>query len=93
VISAGPPIAPVLMLTTTGRRSGAPRTTPLLYAQDGEDLVIVGSNWGQQHHPAWSANLLAHPEAEVQVGRHSRQVRGWARRRTRPVCGLGQLPR
>ncbi len=58
---------PALLLTTTGRRSGEPRTQPLLYAPDGDGYVVVGSNWGQAHHPAWTANLLAHPEATVVV--------------------------
>jgi deazaflavin-dependent oxidoreductase (nitroreductase family) len=66
---------PVLVLTTVGRRSGALRPTPLLYAEDGEALVVVvGSNWGQRHHPDWSANLLAHPEASVVVGGQRRDV-------------------
>jgi deazaflavin-dependent oxidoreductase (nitroreductase family) len=59
---------PSLRLTTIGRRSGQPRTQPLLYTGDGDAFVVVGSNWGQQHHPAWSANLLAHPDATVTVG-------------------------
>ena len=58
---------PYLVLTATGRRSGRPRSVPLLYVPHGEEFVVVGSNWGQQHHPAWSANLLAHPDAEVQA--------------------------
>ena len=57
-----------LMLTTTGRRTGRPRTTPLLYAEDGDAFVVVGSNWGQPHHPAWSSNLLADPDAVVMLG-------------------------
>lgn len=56
---------PTLLLTTTGRKSGQQRTSPLLYAQDGDSFVVTASNWGQQHHPAWSANLLAHDEAVV----------------------------
>jgi deazaflavin-dependent oxidoreductase (nitroreductase family) len=59
---------PSLLLTTTGRRSGQPRTNPLLYARDGEHFIVIGSNWGQPHHPAWSNNLLAHPEATVHLG-------------------------
>ncbi len=58
---------PSLLLTTTGRRSGEPRTNPLLYVRDGRGFVVVGSNWGQQHQPAWTANLLAEPRAEVTV--------------------------
>ncbi len=64
----GPRIVPQLLLTTTGRRSGEPRTSPLLYARDGAAYVVAGSNWGQPRHPAWSANLLADAVATVTVG-------------------------
>ena len=66
-VSAGPPIFPLLQLTTTGRRSGLPRRTPLLYLAEGDGLVVVASNWGQAHHPAWSANLLDEPYATVEI--------------------------
>jgi deazaflavin-dependent oxidoreductase (nitroreductase family) len=66
---------PYMLLTTTGRRTGQPRTQPLLYARDGVDYVVVGSNWGQAHHPAWSGNLLAQPDAVVSVGGRSAPVR------------------
>jgi deazaflavin-dependent oxidoreductase (nitroreductase family) len=56
---------PVLVLVTTGRRSGAERHTPLLYLPDGDDLVIVASNGGTASHPAWWFNLEAEPRAEV----------------------------
>lgn len=56
---------PALLLTTTGRRSGQPRSSPLLYVPHGEEIIVIGSNWGQPKHPAWSANLLANPDAEV----------------------------
>nr|WP_225224977.1 nitroreductase/quinone reductase family protein [Cellulomonas sp. JH27-2] len=58
---------PQLILTTTGARSGQPREAVLLYARDGERWLIMGSNWGQAHHPAWSTNLLADPRASVTV--------------------------
>lgn len=58
---------PTLTLHTVGRRSGQPRTTPLMYVRDGEDYVVVGTNFGQAHHPAWSHNLLADPTATVTV--------------------------
>jgi deazaflavin-dependent oxidoreductase (nitroreductase family) len=58
---------PSMLLITTGRRSGLERTQPLLYAADGDSFVVIGSNWGQPHHPAWSANLLANPEAVAVV--------------------------
>jgi deazaflavin-dependent oxidoreductase (nitroreductase family) len=66
-----------LLLTTTGRKSGRPRTAPLLYMADGENFVVVGSNGGNANHPAWVHNLRAHPEADVQAG--SRHLRVTAR--------------
>ena len=62
------PQGPVLLLTTTGRKSGQLRTTPLLYLADGDDYVVVASNGGRPNTPAWWHNLRARPEAEVQVG-------------------------
>jgi deazaflavin-dependent oxidoreductase (nitroreductase family) len=62
-------IAPVLFLTTTGRKTGRPRVTPLLYLTDGDDFVVAASNGGNTNHPAWWLNLEARPEAEVEVGR------------------------
>lgn len=67
--------APVLLLTTTGRKSGQKRTAPVVYLADGENLVVIGSNAGHSRTPAWSLNLKANPEAEVEVGRQRRQVR------------------
>ena len=64
----GPLGAPILLLTTIGAKSGLPRTTPLLYARDGDDLIVVGSNFGQDRHPAWTGNLLANPSAAVTIG-------------------------
>jgi deazaflavin-dependent oxidoreductase (nitroreductase family) len=60
-------IAPSMTITTTGRKSGRPRTQPLVYAPDGDGFAVIGSNWGQTSHPAWSANLLAHPQAVVRL--------------------------
>ncbi|MGC5017822.1 nitroreductase/quinone reductase family protein [Micromonospora sp. DT47] len=65
-------LIPSLVITTTGRRSGQPRSTPLLYVPDGDAYVVIGSNWGQQHQPGWAMNLLAEPAAEVGV--HGRRV-------------------
>lgn len=56
---------PTILLTTTGRRSGEPRTAPLATLPDGERWIVVGSNFGRQNHPAWTHNLLANPEATV----------------------------
>jgi F420H(2)-dependent quinone reductase len=67
--------APVLLLTTTGRKSGERRTAPVVYLADGEDYVVIGSNAGHSRPPAWSLNLKANPEAEVEVGRERRAVR------------------
>jgi deazaflavin-dependent oxidoreductase (nitroreductase family) len=58
-------LVPVAMLTTTGRRSGQPRTVPIAAIPDGDGWLVVGSNFGQDHHPAWVRNLLADPEAVV----------------------------
>jgi len=74
LVSAGPPILPLLLLTTTGRRSGRPHATPLLYLPDGDDVVVVGSNWGRAQHPAWSSNLLAQPRATVEINGRQRTV-------------------
>jgi deazaflavin-dependent oxidoreductase (nitroreductase family) len=59
--------SPVLLLTTTGRSSGEPRTTPLIYGRSGDDYLIVASNGGSPEPPAWFRNLRAQPEVEVQV--------------------------
>jgi len=64
----GPIGAPVMLLESTGRRSGRPRLSPLLFARDGDSVVVVGSNFGQEHHPAWTGNLLAKPAAVAVVG-------------------------
>jgi deazaflavin-dependent oxidoreductase (nitroreductase family) len=66
--------APVLLLTTTGRKSGAQRTAPVVYLADGERIVVIGSNAGNSRTPAWALNLKAHPEAEVEVGADRRRV-------------------
>lgn len=62
---------PVLLLTTTGAKSGLRRTSPLMYARDGDDFLVVGTNFGTTHHPAWTGNLLKTPSAEVGVGGES----------------------
>jgi F420H(2)-dependent quinone reductase len=67
--------APVLLLTTTGRRSGEPRTTPVLYITDGDRLVVIGSNAGNAPPPAWALNLRAHPDARVEIRGERRDVR------------------
>ena len=59
--------AKTLLLTTTGRSSGEPRTTPLIYEADGENYIVIASMGGAPMHPQWYRNLLADPSAEVQV--------------------------
>ena len=75
-----------LLLTTTGRRSGEPRTTPLIYARDGDRYVIVASQGGAPKHPNWYENLSRDPEVEVQVldevfPAHARTAEGEERER------------
>jgi len=67
--------APVLLLTTTGRKSGRLRTQPLLYARDGDRYVVIASKGGSPTHPLWYLNLRASPAAEVTIGRLSQRVR------------------
>ncbi|HVU74666.1 MAG TPA: nitroreductase family deazaflavin-dependent oxidoreductase [Mycobacteriales bacterium] len=56
---------PAVMLTTTGAKSGLPRTTPLASVPLDGDFFVVGSNYGGEKHPAWSANLIANPDARI----------------------------
>ena len=67
--------APIMLLTTTGWKSGKPRTTPLLYLQDGVTLVAVASKAGSARHPGWYRNLVAHPEVDVEIGTEHRRMR------------------
>ena len=60
--------APMLLLHTTGARSGAKRVNPLVYQPDGENLVIFASKGGAPTHPDWYHNLVAHPDVTVEVG-------------------------
>jgi F420H(2)-dependent quinone reductase len=70
--------APICLLTTTGRRTGRPRTVPLLflpYSDDGDDrIVLVASHGGMSTHPGWYLNLLDEPRATVEWGSHSREM-------------------
>ena len=67
--------APVILVTTVGRKSGKPRTAPLIYLEDGDDLVIVASKGGMPHHPAWYRNLEANHDVEVEIGNERRKMR------------------
>ena len=59
--------APTLLLTTTGRRTGEPRTSALIFGRDGDDYVVVASMGGAPRHPQWYLNISAQPEADIQV--------------------------
>ena len=76
--------APILLLTTTGRRTGKTRVNPLLYLSDGDILVLVASKGGAPRHPVWFLNLEANPDVEVEVGRERERRR--ARRATPEEC-------
>jgi deazaflavin-dependent oxidoreductase (nitroreductase family) len=85
---------PALLLTTTGRRSGEPRTVPLLYLPEGDSFIVIGSNFGQGSHPAWSLNLLANPDAVVTVRGTKTPVRAHlaeGEERTRLMAALKEL--
>jgi len=66
--------APVLLLTTIGRKTGKKRTTPLLYLRDGERIIIVASNGGRDNEPSWWTNLRHDPHAEIQLKDEKRKM-------------------
>jgi len=66
--------APLLLLTTTGAKSGERRTTPVMYLPEGERMVIFASMAGAPTNPAWYHNLLAKPSATVEVGTETVEV-------------------
>ncbi len=68
-------LVPTLLLTTTGRRSGRDRTVALTYARDGDGLVVVASNHGEDTDPAWLHNIPSNPAVRIQVGRDRRGSR------------------
>jgi deazaflavin-dependent oxidoreductase (nitroreductase family) len=70
-----PGAAPMLLLDHQGAKSGKKRTSPLVYFEDGSDVVIVASKGGYPKHPAWYHNLRAHPDTTIQVGSKRRAVR------------------
>ena len=67
---SGGPMAgrPLLLLTTTGAKSGQLRTTPMMYIRVDDQLLVIASNAGAPTHPDWYRNLMAHPEVTVEVG-------------------------
>lgn len=71
----GRPEARIALLNHVGAKSGARRTSPLMYCVDGEAIAIAASKAGQPTHPAWYHNLRAHPETTVELGSEVRPVR------------------
>jgi len=69
-----PGVGDMLLLDHVGAKSGAKRTSPLLYTPDGDSLLIVASKGGFPKHPAWFHNLVANPDTTIQVGRERRPV-------------------
>jgi deazaflavin-dependent oxidoreductase (nitroreductase family) len=67
--------APLLLLTTTGAKSGRPTTTPLVYTRDGDRIVIIASKAGAPEHPSWYHNLKAHPTPTIELGKEKFQAR------------------
>ena len=66
---------PILLLTTIGRKSGKPKTAPLVFLQDGERVAIVGSQGGLPKHPQWYLNIQKNPDVDVQIGSRKRRMR------------------
>jgi len=60
--------APICLVTTTGRKTGRKRTVALIYLRDGDDVVLVASKGGMEHHPQWYLNMEVHPDVEVEIG-------------------------
>lgn len=67
--------APLLLLTTTGAKSGRAHTTPLAYTKDGDRLVVLASKAGSPNNPAWYHNLIAHPEVTIELGSERLKVK------------------
>lgn len=63
--------APVLLLTTTGAKSGQQRTSPMMYLPEGDRIIVFASNEGKDAHPSWYYNLRANPAATVEIGTES----------------------
>jgi deazaflavin-dependent oxidoreductase (nitroreductase family) len=65
---------PVCLVTTIGRKSGRPRTVPLVYLDDGDRIIVVASQGGLPSNPQWYGNLQANPQVQVRIGRRTRQM-------------------
>lgn len=89
-IGGGRKNVPILLLTTSGRKTGKRRTVPVQYLAEGETHVVVASNGGRPTHPAWFLNLRAEPRVEVEIGRvrtvmHAREATAEERERLWPL--------
>lgn len=73
--SAFPRGVPVCLVTTIGRKSGRPRTAPLLFLEDGDKVILVASQGGLPKHPLWFRNIQANPEVTVQIRSRIRTMR------------------
>ena len=62
---------PIALITTIGAKSGAERTTPLTYTKDGDDVIVIASNYGRENHPAWFHNIKANQDVRVEIGSES----------------------
>ena len=82
--------APVFLLITKGRKSGEPRTAPLLYLADGGNYLVVASKGGMSHHPLWYLNLEAEPACAIEIGSERKSVRA---RRASPAEKAALWPR
>jgi len=71
---------PLILLTTTGAKNGLPRTTPLNYSTDGDRIIVIASKAAAPTHPDWYHNLVAHPEAVIELGTERFPVRAGCRR-------------
>ena len=69
---------PLILLTTTGAKSGLSRTNPLNYSTDGDRIIVIASKAASPTHPDWYHNLMAHPEAIVEIGAEQFRVRAKA---------------
>ena len=84
--------APLLILHTTGAKTGQERESPVLYREQGDDLVVFASFAGAPVNPAWYHNLVAHPDATVELGTETRRVRARVAERggAGPALGVEQ---
>lgn len=73
--AGGPGLIPSLLLVTTGRKSGEPRYSPLIYGQFGDSYCVIASKGGFPAHPHWYLNLTENPECEIRVGERQLKVR------------------